>query len=136
MIGIRSRASPSPRLPGRPDFSFLGGEWLRTTHSLSPMSVLLGLAGLENALVAGGHACTLPAAAELSLQSASRPAPSTSRPPRPSSSWTARPPREVVSNLLRSGGSAGYHPGGMDDTQPALPEFFRRTGAWWCGTLL
>eukprot|EP00439_Symbiodinium_sp_Y106_P077364 s1182_g16.t1 len=34
------------------------------------MSVLLGLAGLENALVAGGHACTLPAAAELSLQSA------------------------------------------------------------------
>ena len=51
----------------------------------------------------------------------SRPAPST--PARPSSSWTARPPREVVSNL-RSGGS-GYRPGGMDDTQPALPEFLR-----------
>ena len=49
-------------------------------------------------------------------------------------SWTARPPREVVSNL-RSGGS-GYRPGGMDDTQPALPEFLRQTGAWWCGTPL
>ena len=57
-----SKPGIPPRLPGRPDLSFLGGEWLLTTHSLSPMSVLLGLAGLENALVAGGHACTLPAA--------------------------------------------------------------------------
>ena len=44
VIGIRSRASPSPKLPGRPDLSFLGGEWLLTMHSLSPMSVLLELA--------------------------------------------------------------------------------------------
>ena len=35
--------------------------------------------------------------------------PATSTPPRPSSSWTARPPREVVSNLLRSDCSGAHH---------------------------
>ena len=34
--------------------------------------------------------------------------------PGPISSWTARPPRDVVSNLLRSGGSAAHHPGGTN----------------------
>ena len=45
-IEIRSWGipSPTPRLPGRPDSGFLGGEWLLITHSLSPVSVghLLG----------------------------------------------------------------------------------------------
>ena len=40
-IGIRSRGipSPTPRLPGRPDSGFVGGEWLLITHSLSLVSV-------------------------------------------------------------------------------------------------
>ena len=53
VMEIRSRASPSP--------SFLAVVSELPRRRVVTDSVLLGLAGLENAMVASRHACTLPA---------------------------------------------------------------------------
>ena len=112
-----------------------------TDNALIESYVSLAGAGL----VAGGHACALPAAAELSLQSAaailkirnettaiqeegaSAVASFTgitfawgAAGQHPQRHHTARPPREVVSNLLLSDCSAAHHPGGTRTT-PSLP---------------